>query len=116
MVNLIEDYTENSKRKANISKNYSNKKYGEMAIILDFVDKRQSTYKKNFIEFNNAIEKELSKEIFTPKTLCNDKKIIETRQKLKKVNQLINNYNEKAYSDISHSFHIFFHILRFLHT
>lgn len=73
-------------------KNHSPQSYGKLNPLMVYFKNHLLLVKQDYLDFNNAMGKEHIENILIPDTLSNRSKIVDARRKLKKVNQLIDDY------------------------
>ena len=69
--------------------------YGKLQPVMDWLNNHISTIKNDYIEFNNAIEKEHIEILLAPETLSNRDRIIEAKSKLQRINRLYDEYEKQ---------------------
>jgi hypothetical protein len=75
-------------------KSHSLQSYGKLEPLMDWFENYLLILRQDYMDFNNAMEKEQIETILTPETLSNRSRIIEAKLKLIKINQLIDDYEK----------------------
>ena len=75
-------------------KSHSSQSYSKSEPLTDWFNNYLSSVKQDYMELNNAMGMEHIETILIPETLSNHYRISEARLKLRKVNQLIDDYEK----------------------